>query len=311
MIANFANAIAVFGWLVGLALLASGVTAIFVITGIANAAMRKRPARHAVIFIIAALALQLGGLLSFPLREWAGIAPYTWAEYFVGVIVGLFVILLTSGVGSLRTYRDDVARTFQSDIDRERVESVAASRQVAQLARESARVLHGTVQTRLIACAVAIEHAADTSDVEAFQSALHEAHAVLTEPTRSGAPTDLTLEEEVARKISLWAGLCAIDVTIAPHLCDVSGRLARDVGRVVEEGLSNAVRHGAASQIAVSVQPSDVGVDVVIEDDGTGPSNVTPGLGSALLDGVSDQWALTRGTTGARLQVNLRDAHTP
>lgn len=306
VIANFGNAIEVFGWLAGLALLAIGVTSIFVITGIANAAMRRRPAHHAAIFIGGSLALQLGGLLSFPLRAWAGIAPYTWAEYFVGVIVGLFVILLTSGVGSIRTYRDDVARIFQSDIDRELVDSLAASRQVAQLARESARILHGTVQTRLIACAVAIERAVDTSDVEAFQAALHEAHDVLVQPTRMPSVDAASLAEEVARKVSLWSGLCTIDIHIDQGLQDVSGRMARDVGRVVEEGLSNAIRHGGAGSIRVAVSRDGEDVQVVIDDDGTGPIQVIPGLGSSLLDSVSAHWSLTPRSPGARLEVTLQ-----
>ena len=205
----------------------------------------------------------------------------------------------------MRTYRDDVARTFQAGIDRELIESIAASRQVAQLARESARILHGTVQTRLIACAVAIERASETRDVEAFQAALREAHDVLTEPARHEALDEAMLGDEVQRKVSLWSGLCAIDVDIAPGLGHIGGRMARDVGRVVEEGLSNAIRHGAATAIHVRITGTAAEVLVEIDDNGVGPQRGQRGLGSSLLDSVSDAWELTAQTSGARLRVQL------
>lgn len=311
VVANFANAIAVFGWSTGLAIVSVGVAMILMIASLANLAMRRWPEHHAVLFLVGALLLQAGSLLTFPLREWAGLDPYSWAEFLLGSIVGLFVILLTSGAGSLRNHREDVARTFQSDIDRELIESVAASRHIAQLARESARILHGTVQTRLIACAVAIERAADTRDVEIFQSALHEAYSVLAEPTRLDVVEDTTLESEVSRKVALWSGLCTIAVDIAPDAAAASGRLARDTGRVVEEGLSNAIRHGGASEIRVAVLRSQEHIEVVVEDNGCGPRGGAPGLGSSLLDSVSDAWTLTSAVSGARLSVTLHAESQP
>ena len=305
IVSGFASSITMFGWGVGLAVVGLGITLIFIVLGIANAAMDRWPAHHAAIFIAGALSLQIWALLNFPLRAWQQAPPYTWGEAIAAFIFGLLFILLTSGAGSVRTYRDDVARTFQAGIDRELIESIAASRQVAQLARESARILHGTVQTRLVACAVAIERASETRDVEAFQDALREAHDVLTEPARHEAPDATTLDDEVQRKVSLWSGLCAIDVQIDPSLRAASGRMARDAGRVVEEGLSNAIRHGAATAIHVRITGTDADLLIEIDDNGIGPQRGPRGLGSSLLDSVSGSWQLTARSPGARLLVRL------
>ena len=305
IVTGFATSITLYGWGVGLVVVGLGVALVFIILGIANAAMDRWPAHHAVVFIGGALVLEAGTLINFPLRDWQQAQPYTWGEAIAAIIFGLVFILLTSGAGSLRTHRDDVARTFRSGIDRELIESMAASRQVAQLARESARILHGSVQTRLIACAVAIERASETRDVDAFQEALREAHDVLTEPARHEAPDEATLDDEVQRKVSLWSGLCAIDVDIAPSLRHIGGRTARDVGRVVEEGLSNAIRHGSATSIHVRIARSDSSVSVEIDDNGRGPQHGSPGLGSSLLDSVSPAWQLSARPVGARLRVEL------
>ena len=305
VVTGFASSITLYGWGWGIAIQVSGILIIFVLLGSANSAMRRWPSHHVIIFVSASILLQLGALINFPLREWQQEQPYTWAEAIAAAVIGIIIILLTSGAGSVRSYRDDVARTFQSDIDRELIESMAASRQVAQLARESARILHGTVQTRLIACAVAIERASETRDADAFRTALGEAHSVLAQPAINTNPDSISLSEEVQRKVQLWSGLCDITIDVDPMLTEIQGRLARDVGRVVEEGLSNAIRHGNATSIQVRVSRSNSSVNIEVDDNGTGPQRGLPGLGSSLLDSVSPVWKLSALPVGARLSVEL------
>lgn len=305
IVTSLASSITLYGWGVGVAVVSLGIALIFLVLGVANTAMYRWPTHHAAFFIGGALVLELLTLINFPLRDWQQTRPYTWGEAIAAMIFGFIFILLTSGAGSLRTHRDDVARTFQTEIDRELIASIALSRQVAQLARETARILHGTVQTRLIACAVAMERALDIKDVYAFQEALREAHDVLAEPVRYEAADATTLGAEVERKVSLWSGLCTITVEIDPTLAERTGQSARDIGRVVEEGLSNAIRHGGASSIQVSVQANADQITVVIEDDGSGPQMGTPGLGSALLDSIATSWQLAPHGSGCRLHVSI------
>ena len=301
--------IATYGLLQGTLSIAGAIVVIFVLLGGANIVMKRKPQHHAAIFITTIVIAMSLGLVNFPVREAAG-TRYTWLEFVVGFVLGTIAILVTSSIGSIRTHRDDVARTFQADIDREAVQVMTTSRQAAQLARESARILHGTVQTRLIACAVAIEQAAESNDTEAYRVALHEAQQILRAPMQSDDRAETTVAEEVQRKVGLWQGLCAIGVDLDPEIAVMSGRRARDVGRVVEEGLSNAIRHGGAKEIAVRVTDGQVGspsgghdVVVVIEDNGSGPGSGKPGLGSSLMDSVSQTWELESTGSGARLSV--------
>jgi len=301
----FAGAVTNLGWPVGLLTIGVGVGLIGIVLGGGNALMSRSPHRHAVIFIAAALVLQLTSLLAFPVRAQWGAVPYTWTEFILAVIASVLLILLTSAVGSVGNYRDDVARTFRSDVDQEFLASVAASRHIAQIARESARTLHGTVQTRLIVCAVAIERATEQQDVESFQRALHEAYEVLARP-RQDSHAETTVAVEVERKVGLWSGLCDITVEIDPAVRQVDGRTARDVGRVVEEGLSNAIKHGEATWIAVFVRVESDRVLVEVIDDGHGISGGKPGLGSALLDTSCHSWSIRDTGQGAHLRAVVR-----
>jgi signal transduction histidine kinase len=306
MLAASAESITILGWRVGLLSLAVGVALIAILLTVGNRAMQRHPRQHAMIFIATVFIVEITGLLSFPARALWGSTDYTWGEFIASVILGSVVIVASSALGSIRTHRDDIARTFQADINRELIESHATSRQVAQLARESARILHGAVQTRLIACAVVIERASDTQDVVAFRRALHEAHTVLTEPLVATSDDDLTLLGVVERKVSLWSSLCSVDISVDATIAEVRGRFARDVGRVVEEGLSNAIRHGGASHIRICVSTDANSVIVLVNDNGVGPSGGESGLGSSMLDSVSEKWSLSRGAEGTALRVALR-----
>ena len=309
LVTFFAAQISTLGWAIGLTTTVMGMAVVWSVLTAANIAMRRWPNHHASIYIVAIIGVQATHGIAYYSRSQIADSPYSIAELISASIVGVIVIFTSSAFGSVRSYREDVARTMAVETDREFMASITASRVVAQLARESARILHGTVQTRLIACAVAIERAADTRDIEAFQSALSEARDVLTSP-RLGAEVDTaTLVEEVARKVRLWSGLCDITVTIDQPLESIDGRLARDVGRVVEEGLSNAIRHGGADAIEVRITGGSTGIDVEILDNGCGPHGGDPGLGASLLDSISETWNLEGTAHGARLHVSVSSTH--
>lgn len=302
---SLGSALSLYGWWLGIATIALGVALIFIILGSANATMKRWPTKHLMIFISASLVLQLGALVAFPLREWQQVQPYSWGEATGAALIGLILILLTSGAGSLRTYRDDVARNFQLDVDHERIQALAASRQIALITRESAQILHGSVQTRLIACAAAIDRASEVSSVGAFRTSLQEAHAVLAKRSDAELDESPALHDEVQRKVALWLGLCEISVWIDPSVADTQGSMARDVGRVVEEGLTNAIRHGRARTISVRIADHEGAIAIVVDDDGDGPKHGKAGLGSSLLNSVSNSWELTALPRGARLFVQL------
>lgn len=80
--------------------------------------------------------------------------------------------------------------------------------------------------------------------------------------------------------------------------------------RVVQEGLTNALRHARAQQASVAVRYLPHALEVVVEDDGRGPSANGRGLG---LVGIRERVAMYDGTmhfgpgteAGARLAVTL------
>ena len=292
-----------FGTTSGLLMLAMTVLTIFIVCLPANALMRRYPAWHGRIFVVAVVILEVQIV---PLVLWReslvpGSGTVAWA--ITQVAAGVLIILLTSGFGSWQQQRRATQRTYLQDLDQELVITLARSRAVAELARELSRTLHGTVQSKIVACAMVSEQAIESGNVEQLKDALEQAQRVLVS-SREQEKAPVGAVAEVRRKVALWDELCAIDVQIDAGIDDSTGSGER-VGRVVEEGLANAIRHGGATAISVTLKSVDGGICIVIDDDGVGPpSALVPGLGSTVLDqATGGRWSLTALPHGARLEA--------
>ncbi|MBS4201626.1 sensor histidine kinase [Bacillus sp. FJAT-49732] len=52
-----------------------------------------------------------------------------------------------------------------------------------------------------------------------------------------------------------------------------------DLTRIIQESITNAVRHGKATECNVSIEVSDLTIEALIKDNGTGSPEVSPGFG--------------------------------
>lgn len=115
-----------------------------------------------------------------------------------------------------------------------------------------------------------------------------------------------TMCAEVTRSCSRWSGLCRISTSFDSDLAAVKGPLAIAAGRIVEEAIGNACRHGHADEVSVTVDSEDEdGITVCVDDNGTGPLDGDPGVGRTMFAEISrGRVSLTRRESGgARLTV--------
>lgn len=258
-----------------LALILGGLTIAILSAG--NALMRRAPRLRQVTYLACVVILQgVALLLAYgPARAVDEALP---PSLIAGSIIGTLIsVLLTSAVASLDASRAYVLRQLQTSVNQERIAQLAGTRVRAQALREVAKDLHGSVQTRLIACASAVERAAASGDVEAYDHALREALSILEgeREARRG-----TVGAEVDLLTRSWGALCEVTVDLDP---DVRERVHPDVVRVVEEALGNAYRHGEATRIHVDIRSTTGGVQITVSDNGRGHTGGAPGLGSDLL----------------------------
>lgn len=214
------------------------------------------------------------------------------------------VIVGCAAVGSVVGGERDAADALEEEVDARTVEALAMDRELVRVSRLLAQYVHGTLQSHLLATAYALEnadlvHGGSAGVLQRAWSAFESDVAAHAMPT--------TLAGEVERRASLWSGFMEVGIEVGSSVGAIPSAVIADVGRVVEEALSNAHKHGDARAVSVVVERVDDSVlQICVTDDGSGPADVHPGMGSAWLDFVApDAWSLTPGPGGRGASVTV------
>ncbi len=326
VLANYGPVVQQVGVIRGVVTLLVGAALVIAICGSANLLMRRTPRMRKAIVVAAFVILQVATHVTNLLGPSFGFAEKPDEQLVVQVLWSAMFILATMSFSALVNVQREHLAQFAEQVDNERVTAIANSRRIADVARETSRVLHGAVQTRLAVCSLAIERAQQSNDQAALALALEEAIAILHTPVERAAAHE-TIGAEVERKAALWAGFCDISVYIAPSLRAEPHAAAQDVGRLVEEAISNAVRHGGATHIVVNVALEvDGAVSVMVEDDGVNDVQLTAlqsgrtshrhgsqgvlGVGSAMFEQITGgNWSLTRRDGSTHLRATVPAVH--
>ena len=168
--------------------------------------------------------------------------------------------------------------------------------------------IHGKILTRLAATSLKLQQAVDKNDGENFEAGLNILKVILDNPTKDFDQDPMNLKAEIASRLDPWEGLITINVVIDPALEMVSNDRVKDLGEVIEEIVSNSVRHGGSQNILIKITSFDhPDVQLTIEDDAVNPLPLVPariGLGTKILNLVSDgRWSISH--LGAKTTVKL------
>lgn len=172
-------------------------------------------------------------------------------------------------------------------------------------------VVHGTVQAALTA---AITRLSYTGELEQYQIDLVKQDIAKATNALSKTPeTEANLQEAISNLVTTWNGICEIKFEISERanrslLRDANARMC--VNEICKEAVSNAVRHGEATSIVISIDRSNDEL-LIIEaaDNGRGMASGTiPGVGSRMLDDLSVDWSISNNRAIAR---TVLEAHLP
>jgi two-component sensor histidine kinase len=172
--------------------------------------------------------------------------------------------------------------------------------------RDLANFLHGQVQNKLLGIALNLEKAKPT------QAELEQALKSVSE-VFEGIDSELDLSnsgnlaEGVCKLKLQWQGFVEIESLVDPSADDLSVRDRVFILQVIEEAIANSVRHGLSKNINVALAINAGRPTVEVSDDGIGPRDGRPGLGSNFFDSVSKgNWSLeSLPAGGSKLTVTL------
>ena len=199
--------------------------------------------------------------------------------------VFLFFLVIIIGFVSSFLYGQHAESTFlERQLSKEQLEAMLLKREEDRLSRELAKYLHGTIQSRLMASAMALE------------KELAQAYESLRVPSASyfAAPEE-SFKAEISKVNSKWNNLLNIKVKIDKTIGDLEPAKSQEIGNAINEGLSNAFRHGGATNVKLDIQKVKSGISIEMIDDGQGPLGGKGGLGTEWFNAIAGRsWSLKK-----------------
>jgi signal transduction histidine kinase len=232
--------------------------------------------------------------------------------HFIGISVTMAIWLpvLTITCGLIDTalkQRQEILDELQSEINQSRVRSISENNETIRISNDMAKYLHGNLQSRLMASALAIETAGRLSDAEALTTEIEKARKSISTPfdqfVSSGTGSLLI---QMNQLIATWNGILKTNLSFSGIEGDLSPTQIRNILHIVEESFANALRHGLATEISLDIEFMHSKLNLLLIDNGLGPRGGIPGLGSSLFTSIAgSDWSLSRGPDGVGSQLKL------
>ncbi len=298
-----ASAIALAQWVLGFPLIGDAALLIALYT----VAAHERRSR----VVLATVVLEGGAVMAAFKWDSAGTVPRSLFFLTATVVAAFFAGLTVASGSRYMAWLDERARRLE--VERDQQAAIAASAERTRIARE----LHDIVSHSLSVVITLADGAAlvtrsdpvrgadamaDVADVG--RQALADMRSMLGVLRTDGPQVELTPQPGVAQLDMLVerarsTGLRVdMDVEGTPFPIGAAGELS--VYRIVQEALTNTVRHAAAHRAWVVLRYDAPKVHVRVADDGTGlPKGTIEGGGGHGIQGMRERAALHRGSLHA------------
>ncbi len=157
-----------------------------------------------------------------------------------------------------------------------------------------ARYLHGELQAGLVATSLLLERASKTDDADLAKHALRSAVDLLRQDHARVSQSRISSPKARLEKISSgWQGIAEVTIAL-DRIEEVDTSFLNDVIALIDEAVSNAVRHAGASVISVEGKLAGAFLDIEIISDGSSMTHNAAGLGTKLFTELAASWDYSR-----------------
>jgi hypothetical protein len=241
------------------------------------------------LFSLAGQAINHGPDAPFPLLVSAIALPITY--YFC---MAAFQVLRPSALSLVRN--DEL---IASDALQSKVRRVVRDDFTQYLNQQWAVYIHGKILTRLASTSLKLQSSSSASDSRTYSATLESLYSLLSHPDADFEAVSADLEAEVTSRLAPWRGLLEINIHIDEQLKSLRNARVKNIGEVIEELVSNSIRHGKAKKIDLRVTRSEGSdIEIIAIDNAIIPPANPPlkfGLGTRIFNLVSDgRWSITR-----------------
>ena len=167
--------------------------------------------------------------------------------------------------------------------------------------------LHGSVQSTLQSVAARLSKLKNPSDKE-LDEALEQVREAFGRVDREDYLSGKSLKELLDELVLLWEGALDLQILIDPGAqlaLDKDEAAARCALEVCREAVTNAVKHGSAEQVKISIAQGDGFVQIKAVNDGINLTQELAGQGVNLYKEVAHTFSLTDQAEGVTLDLQL------
>ncbi len=245
-----------------------------------------------ILLVLAVLNAGLQVLLSYGLLDIS--EPHWWSDVsWLGVPLRTALCMLVVVVCMFLDFGEQ-RRADLEDINTQLGDySARLRREIWLLHRSVSLAVHGPVQSAMISTAMRLSSPirSETSLSDARQRLENALKDIAEKQSAS-----IDLEHRLDDLCALWDPVVHISCSMERER---NSRLHHDVGlqscvlEVCREGVSNAIRHGSATEISVVIVERGGRVAISVVDNGTGvPEDAIPGLGQSALNEICSDWCI-------------------
>jgi len=157
-----------------------------------------------------------------------------------------------------------------------------------------ARYLHGELQAGLVATSLLLERAVKTGDLDLANIAIRSTLDILKQDHARFSQSRKSTPQARLEKISSgWRGIAEVKIRI-DWISELDTSVQDDVIELIDEGVSNAIRHAKSNDISVSGSRVGAELHIQILSDGSGFSANSAGLGTRLFNELTSNWAYSK-----------------
>mgnify|MGYP000332370909 CR=1 FL=1 len=226
-----------------------------------------------------------------------------------GIHFTIAVSMLLIGAGpAVSQSQDTILAALRRLLDNQSLERIRVESEASILAQKFAERLHSDIRGSFHAKMMLLQKRIDAGEWSQAEDEIDAmVKALRDEQVRQPAQTTI---DDLLAFLHHWDGIITITHTINRDA--VSPQLVEPLTTIVINAVNDAVRHGGAENIGVSIQQDTEGIVLEVTDDGHEASPEGPGgLGNASLDRLApSSWTRTRTSGVTKLSVRFPD-HSP
>ena len=241
-------------------------------------------------------------------------ASLFWAEsiattFFYQLFLSTCHTLLLLGLNLyklLGQQRSVVLENFQEIIESGELPPISNTDLATAKDIDLARFLHGEVQAGLVAANLLLNRASNTGDTDLARHALRSAANLLKQDYVQVSQSRTSSPQARLEKLSSgWRGIAEVKFTLE-WIDALKASEINDVIALIDEGVSNAIRHAQATTISVKGEITGTFLDIEVISDGSTMTHNAAGLGTKLFNELTTNWEYSRVGEKNHLKFTIR-----